>query len=89
MNTNSEWDEILAGENDVATRKSIREISHNRYVYRQEEGEENNRSNHSGDNLPRMQMSASWFDEGGAHHIHCIIDKLDVEGPCENKVGWV
>ena len=89
MNTDSEWDKILAGENDVATRALIREISQNSDVYTQEEGEENNRSNHSGDNLPRTHMSAGLFDEGGAHHIHCIIDKLDVESPRENQVGWV
>jgi len=58
-------------------------------VYTQEEGEENNRSNHSGDNLARRHMSSGQFDEGWAHHIHCIIDKLDVEGPCENQIGRV
>ena len=59
MNTDSEWDKILAGENDVATRTLIRGMSQNSCVYTQEEGEENNRSNHSGDNLPRTHMSAS------------------------------
>ena len=32
MNTDSEWDKILAGENDVATRTLIREMSKNRTV---------------------------------------------------------
>ena len=53
MNTDSEWDKILAGENDVATRILIREMSQNSYVYTQEEGEENNRSNHGGDKLSK------------------------------------
>ena len=53
MNTDSEWDKILASENDIATRTSIREMPRKSYVYTQEEGEENNRSDHSGDNLSR------------------------------------
>ena len=59
MNTDFEWDQILAGENEVATKTLIREMSWNCCVYTQEEGEENNRSNHSRDNLSRTHMSAS------------------------------
>ena len=58
-------------------------------MYTQEEGEENNRSNNSGDNLLPRLMSAEPFDEGRAHHIHCIVDKLDIESPCENKIGRI
>ncbi len=58
MNTDFEWDQILAGENEVATKTLIREMSWNCCVYTQEEGEEHNRSNHSGDNLSRAHISA-------------------------------
>ena len=59
MNTDFEWDKILASKSDVATRTLMREMSQDSYVHTQEEGEENNRSNHSGDDLSRTHVSAS------------------------------
>ena len=90
MNTDSEWDKVFAGENNVA--RIIDQRGANGMgvgVHTGGRGRERSQQSRWGQSVKSTCERQNQLDAGGAHHVHRIINKLDIESACEHKIGWV